>query len=736
MNYTKQKASDRRVSFYAYYLFAFLLLWEWLRPLESFTDTRQTSIFVFFIAISFLMTSLKTKWYIAVPVKIGFILFILHGLFFEGNLFSMTWVSMLFEEITYNFSFIQQARWMEMTDSFRTLLFFILLWLLVYLLHYWLIFQKRILFFFIMTLAYITILDTFSPYDATFAIVRIVIIGFFLLGLLYLDRLMKTEGLGSGKSTYMKWITPLFVFIAFATSLGFLSPKAAPQWPDPVPYFTAYGMEDEALRGNINKIGYGPNDEQLGGPFIEDPTLVFTAVTESRHYWRVEVKDEYTGKGWVSSKGNENPIPLDSNNIEVEWLENVNEDSVSTSSIEINPDYRFNHLMYPLGLNKVDFEEETELTFHPLTERIETNRDQSDYPRDPNQYEVEFTLPAYKINELEEAADSSEMPQELMRRYTQLPDSLPERVRDLAAEITKEETNQYDRVKAVERYFGSSSFVYETTDVAVPGENEDYVDQFLFETMKGYCDNFSTSMVVLLRSLDIPARWVKGYTNGDYVGTIDGSRSEYEVTNNNAHSWVEVYFPGAGWVPFEPTKGFSNPATFTTDFEGEQAENSEAETETEAEETEAPDKPEALEQNENELSRTDDNATLFQFSFGNPALYLTLLMIALCGGIIYFTRRKWQPILALIKFRNRKDPEIFFQAYPALLKEFERFGLKRQENQTLRDFAKYVDQSFNNEDMTTLTNSYERALYRRNNAAEEWKKSVELWENLIKKTSS
>ncbi|MBM9834622.1 transglutaminase domain-containing protein, partial [Enterococcus faecalis] len=79
----------------------------------------------------------------------------------------------------------------------------------------------------------------------------------------------------------------------------------------------------------------------------------------------------------------------------------------------------------------------------------------------------------------------------------------------------------------------------------------DYVDQFLFESQVGYCDNFSTAMVVLLRSLEIPARWAKGFSPGSPA--TENGITTYTVRNLNAHSWVEVYFDGYGWVPFEPT---------------------------------------------------------------------------------------------------------------------------------------------------------------------------------------
>ena len=69
-------------------------------------------------------------------------------------------------------------------------------------------------------------------------------------------------------------------------------------------------------------------------------------------------------------------------------------------------------------------------------------------------------------------------------------------------------------------------------NVAVPGENEDYVDQFLFDTKRGYCDNFSTSMAVLLRTLGIPTRWVKGYTGGEFL-----KYSEEDTSKTNLSSY-------------------------------------------------------------------------------------------------------------------------------------------------------------------------------------------------------
>ncbi len=104
----------------------------------------------------------------------------------------------------------------------------------------------------------------------------------------------------------------------------------------------------------------------------------------------------------------------------------------------------------------------------------------------------------------------------------------------------------YDQALAIQNQL--NQFIYDERRPAPP-ENRDWVDYFLFEGQRGYCDDFATTMVVLLRSLDIPARWAQGYAGG----TLDPETGSYVVRQSIAHSWPEAYFPGYGWQRFEPT---------------------------------------------------------------------------------------------------------------------------------------------------------------------------------------
>ena len=131
--------------------------------------------------------------------------------------------------------------------------------------------------------------------------------------------------------------------------------------------------------------------------------------------------------------------------------------------------------------------------------------------------------------------------------FLQLPPGIPARVGDLARRITSGESNDYDKVRAVEQYM-RDNFRY-SIDSPVPPVGQDAVDHFLFDTDVGFCEQFASATAVMLRTLGIPARVVAGYTPGSR-NTFTGY---YDVHASDAHSWVEVWFPRLGWYEFDPT---------------------------------------------------------------------------------------------------------------------------------------------------------------------------------------
>lgn len=152
-------------------------------------------------------------------------------------------------------------------------------------------------------------------------------------------------------------------------------------------------------------------------------------------------------------------------------------------------------------------------------------------------------IAAAEIAELRENLDA------IYSRYTILPDTITGRVRQLAEELTKDEDNNYDKAKAIEIYL-SNNYPY-TLSPGNPPRRQDFVDYFLFEGKEGYCTYYASAMTVLLRCIDIPARYVEGY-----ILPPENENGVFKVTNEQAHAWVEVYFEGFGWIPFEPTSPF------------------------------------------------------------------------------------------------------------------------------------------------------------------------------------
>ncbi|TCT16063.1 uncharacterized protein DUF3488 [Natranaerovirga pectinivora] len=144
-----------------------------------------------------------------------------------------------------------------------------------------------------------------------------------------------------------------------------------------------------------------------------------------------------------------------------------------------------------------------------------------------------------------------EVSKDVYNRYLQLPDKLPERIRDLAIELTSSTTNDYDRVRSIETYL-SNNYRYTLEPGNIP-KDRDFVDYFLFDLKEGYCIYYASAMTVLVRSLGIPARYVEGYLLPAHP--VQGTT--YKITNGQAHAWVEVYFEGFGWIPFEPTSSYS-----------------------------------------------------------------------------------------------------------------------------------------------------------------------------------
>ncbi len=271
----------------------------------------------------------------------------------------------------------------------------------------------------------------------------------------------------------------------------------------------------------------------------------------ARSYWRSHAYDFYDGRSWVQSGGDEVEIikrQLEDVSFELTEDPPIGQAFTQTFFIANNlPNIAFTggtpvELFLPAEQIAIDSTGGIR-----LAETLDTGLT----------YSVRSIVPVYEPELLR--LTGTDYPLEIREKYLQLPDTVTQRTRDLAAELVSPYDTAYDQVKAIEAHL----LVTYPYDYFPPPQkpNTDSVDQFLFVDQTGYCEHYVSAMVVMLRSQGIPARLVSGFGSGRY----DMINNLYQVRALDAHSWVEVYFPGYGWIPFEPTPGWDG-TPHVTDF--------------------------------------------------------------------------------------------------------------------------------------------------------------------------
>lgn len=253
-----------------------------------------------------------------------------------------------------------------------------------------------------------------------------------------------------------------------------------------------------------------------------------------RYYWRSVTYDKYDGHGWSTSAiemasydaGELAGVP------EMPFHQPVQQDVRMVTNL--------GGALYVAG-TLVAVDKDYQVAWRSPADAFGASSEEAVYVADS-------LIPVVGAQQLRDAG--TDYPDWVLERYLALPDTVPDRVHALARDLTADEPTPYDQAIAIERYL--RRFPY-TLDIPPPPFDQDVADYFLFDLQEGYCDYYATSMVVLARSAGLPARMVSGYGSGRY----DAERVRYVVTEADAHSWAEVYFPGIGWIEFEPTAGRS-----------------------------------------------------------------------------------------------------------------------------------------------------------------------------------
>ena len=326
----------------------------------------------------------------------------------------------------------------------------------------------------------------------------------------------------------------------FSFQLPINAPPSAQVINPAIPLFRAEGATSDATQGEEYYAGF---DQQLDLSYrgrLSD-TIMMYVQSPAWSYWRGYAFDHYDGRSW--SESNPNLIPYSagrSGRFAIDRNPKREQTFVQTFYIA----HDMPNVLWAGGHPISVFFPSRELALD-VTGGIKVGS----ALQAGTVYSIESTNRNFEASELRQA--SGTIPLSIRAPYLQLPESTTARTRELAQTITEGKTTTYDKVIAVRDYV-MNTFPY---DYFPPPQqpNTDAVDQFLFVDKRGVCEHFTSAMVVLLRAAGIPARFVVGYGSGTY-NAITGY---YEVHANDAHAWVEVYFPDLGWVPFDPTPGWT-----------------------------------------------------------------------------------------------------------------------------------------------------------------------------------
>jgi transglutaminase-like putative cysteine protease len=164
---------------------------------------------------------------------------------------------------------------------------------------------------------------------------------------------------------------------------------------------------------------------------------------------------------------------------------------------------------------------------------------------DGDSYTARASVPVPTAAQLRGAG--TDYPDWVTSAYLQVPDGLTDRVRALAQSLGQGQATPFDQATAVTNWLRDNIHYSRVTDA--PPANREPLDWFLFDYKVGFCNFYASSEVMMLRVIGVPSRLAVGYASG----TQETSSGVYEVRALDSHAWPEVFFPGFGWVPFEPT---------------------------------------------------------------------------------------------------------------------------------------------------------------------------------------
>lgn len=473
----------------------------------------------------------------------------------------------------------------------------------------------------------------------------------------------------------------------------------------------------------LAESGFPSSSNELGGPVQISRDLVLTVKPDpdgeviraiGRIYLRGTLLNEYISTGWKNTIGDvryrftdrlRNNRKQAAFNFDEEIWSNLHEDKLEAFFYKfeaevVHTGIKTWTLFHPLQLEEMTVNQRSFVPFYNNKGETFTNRTvEEDEPytfisRIPNFSNEEFVrylkeaVPVIDWNEpmppnLPYNDNYKEKLETVQQYYMNVPDTVPQRVYDLVEELTSDVESPYDKIRAMIDYLGQN-FTYTLEPPYTPSDR-DFVDYFLFDLKEGYCSYFASALAVMGRIAGIPTCYVEGFL----TPARPTSKGVLEVRKLNGHAWVEAYFPGIGWLTFDPTP--SGP--LSEHAEGETAgenydEPNEPDYPDEIMEPELPDIDLGLDPfrpNEEETKFTTLQKILI---FSGAAI--VILFIILAGSLFIWHKLHWEKINRM-PLRGQ-----LHRYYSEILWMLDLYGTPIKQGETPYQYAERVDEWLTN----------------------------------------
>jgi transglutaminase-like putative cysteine protease len=268
-------------------------------------------------------------------------------------------------------------------------------------------------------------------------------------------------------------------------------------------------------------------------------TIAFRVRSTQSAYWRLTSLEAFNGSQWTSNGEYEPATGRLGSDVDTSQA-NVRQVR-SSFEIEALSQFWLPAPFRPVELDGTDARYDTDSNSLVTEEETATGL----------RYSVTAAVPTLTDEQLARVAPIA--PGSIVAEYTKLPSEFSPEVQRLAGQIIRGTSTQYEKARALQDHFRSGIYTYDLT--VEKGHGENALEHFLFETRRGYCEQFAGAYAAMARAVGLPSRVAVGFTPGE----LDPVTGEYVVRGANGHAWPEVYLNGYGWVAFEPTPGRGMP---------------------------------------------------------------------------------------------------------------------------------------------------------------------------------